>query len=109
MTGVLRHTPLATEISPGLWRASCGCGWVGKQVDFKEAIALAVAEKHAKDKGCGKRRFFSSGAADEAVLDAKLARGLEGRHHRREERAYRCPVCPGEVFHLTSKPLKERP
>ena len=103
MTKVLHHDPGVDEIYPGLWKPICGCGWKGKQPQIKQAVAQKIADQHADLKGCGKKRFPSKAEADQALLDAKIARGLEFNKRRRETYAYLCPTCPGPVWHLTSK------
>lgn len=100
----VRHSPGAEKLAEQAWRPVCGCGWRGKELPRKEAGALHIAEQHAKRKGCGKTRFTTQAAAEQAVLAAKVARGLRGNERRREQRAYLCPDCPGKVWHLTSRP-----
>lgn len=100
---VLRHAPGAEKIADQVYRPVCGCGWRGKELPRKEAGAVAIAEQHARRKGCGKFRFPSEQAAKDALLRARIARGLRGNLRRREQRAYPCPDCPGNVWHLTSR------
>lgn len=102
----LQHSPGTTEVAPGLWKPTCGCGKVWGRYETKESVALACAQQHAALKGCGKSRFTNE-QAHQAVLDAKMSRGLHGVARRREQRAYRCPACPGDIWHLTSQPQKE--
>lgn len=51
---------------------------------------------------CGKHQFTET-AAQRALLNAKIARGLRGNRKRRECRIYTCPTNP-KIRHLTSKP-----
>ena len=103
----LQHSPGTTEVAPGLWKPTCGCGWYSKgRYETKESVALAVAEQHATLKGCGKSRFTDQ-QAQQILIEAKMSRGLHGVARRREQRAYRCPACPGDTWHLTSQPQKE--
>lgn len=101
------HQPGAEKIDIGAWRPTCSCGWRGKELPRKEAGALHIAEHHAAQKGCGKVRFKNRADAEDAVLQAKLSRGLHGNDKRREQRAYPCPECPGKVWHLTSRPARQ--
>jgi hypothetical protein len=54
---------------------------------------------------CGKVRF-SEARAREALVTAKIRRGLRGNKLRREQRIY---PCPGDVlvYHLTSLPAAD--
>lgn len=53
--------------------------------------------------GCAcNKRCFTEQEAKTAVLEAKIRRGLRGKAHRREERAYPCPDEPA-VWHVTSR------
>lgn len=101
----LQHAPSVEEV-PGLgFRPVCGCGWRSKMnvgvLPKKESVALEKARQHARDKGCGKQRF-TEGEASQALFNAKIARGVKHNGRRREQRAYRCPDCQGNVWHLTS-------
>jgi hypothetical protein len=51
---------------------------------------------------CGKHKFTET-AAQTALLNAKIARGLRGNKKRRECRVYICPT-DRKVRHLTSRP-----
>jgi hypothetical protein len=110
---VLRHSPGTEAVEfygKTLYRPVCGCGWRPKVKDWNlppaQATAQKQAEQHAETKGCGKVRFASEAEAQQAVLDAKIARGVHGTARRQEERAYLCPDCPGGVWHLSSKPMR---
>ena len=104
----MRHEPDALMVAPGTWRPVCSCGWKTTEWLPKKKSALKVATNHATRIGCGKRRFTRE-AAEAAVLKAKIARGLRNNPRRLEERAYPCPICSGEVWHLTSRPLRVSP
>lgn len=60
-----------------------------------------MARKRWKFPACttGKIRYGTEQEATNVLLKAMIQRGLRGKNHRREQRAYLCPECKG--WHLT--------
>ena len=66
----------------------------------------ARRKKHVPAKGVcpvpPHKQSFTAAKAEKALLEAKIANGLNGNERRKECRKYYCVHC--ELYHLTSRP-----
>jgi hypothetical protein len=104
----MRHQPAVEDRDRGYFLPVCSCGWRAGYASPGEEKARKRAEAHAAAKeACEKVTWPTEQEARQALLDAKIAKGLKRNSRRREQRAYWCPRCQG--WHLTSRPAPRGP